>query len=143
MYNVKKTMKKLLFLLITFLFSANIVEAKVLPRFRTGGTGVVTSSGVGVYPRFRGDRLGLTINFSNLQKANSVQYTLIYETEGKQEGVSGSIDSSGGNSATKELLFGTCSDVCRYHTGLSNMKLEVITELTSGKRTMKRFRIRI
>ncbi len=136
-------MKKLLLSLLVFLFVASKVEAKVLPRFRTGGTGVITSSGVGVYPRFRADRLGLTVSFSNLQKANTVQYTLVYETEGKQEGVSGSIDSSGGPSATRELLFGTCSDVCRYHTGLSNMKLEVITELTSGKRTMKRFRIRI
>lgn len=136
-------MKKIFLLLLVFLFITTKAEAKVLPRFRTGGSGVVTSSGVGVYPRFRADRLGLTVSFSNLQKANSVQYTLVYETEGKQEGVSGSIDSSSGNSVTKELLFGTCSDVCRYHTGLSNMKLEVISELTSGRRTMKRFRIRI
>ena len=138
-------MKKIFLLSLIFLFvTSNKVEAKVLPRFRTGGSGVVTSSGVGVYPRFRADRLGLTVSFSNLQKANNVQYTLVYETEGKQEGVSGSIDSSVGTSATRELLFGTCSSgICRYHTGLSNMKLEVITELTSGTRTMKRFRIRI
>lgn len=134
----------LLFIISYWLLVATrSVEARVLPRFRSGGGGVAVSSGVGVYPRLRADRLGLTVGFSNLQKANSVTYTLIYQTNGKDEGVSGSIDSSGGNSATRELLFGTCSDVCRYHTGLSNMRFEVISELTSGKKTLKRFRIRI
>jgi len=131
-------------MLFSFFVFSQSAEAKVLPRFRTAaGSGKAYSSGVGVYPRLRGDRLGLTVNFSNLQKANNATYTLMYQTEGVDQGVSGSIDSSSGNSATRELLFGTCSDICRYHTGLSNMSLEVITELTNGKKTLRRFRIKI
>lgn len=126
-------------------FTSSSVEAKVLPRFRgVGGVGRVYSSGVGVSAYLRSDRLALVVNFSNLNKANNVSYTLSYQTNGKEEGVGGSIDSSAGNSTSRELLFGTCSGgVCRYHTSLTNMKLEVTTELTSGRRTLRRFRIRI
>jgi len=132
------------FILLFVLFlSQENVEAKVLPRFRGGGGGTVVS-GIGVYPRLRADRLGLIVGFSNLQKANSVTYTLVYETDGKEEGVSGSIDSSSGSSASRELLFGTCSSgTCRYHAGLTNMRLDVVSDLTTGKRTLKRFRVRI
>lgn len=119
-------------------------EAKVLPRFRGAGAGKTYRSGVGVSVHLRADRLALVVNFSNLAKARSVSYTLSYLTNGKAEGAGGSIDASAGNSASRELLFGTCSaGVCRYHTGLSNMKLEVMTELVSGKKTLRRFRVRI
>ena len=140
-------MKKFTFWLIVIgywlLVTSSIVEAKVLPRFRGSG-GRIISSGVGVSAYLRSDRLALVVNFSNLSKANNVSYTLSYQTNGKEEGIGGSIDSSGGNSASRELLFGTCSGgVCRYHTGLTNMKLEVTTELASGRRTLRRFRVRI
>ncbi len=137
--------KTLLFLAVAvwWLGWCQLIEAKLLPRFRSSGSGSYTS-GVGIVPRLRGDRLALIVYFSNLNKAKNLQYTLIYETNGKQEGVSGTVDGSAGNTASRELTFGTCSaGVCRYHTGLTNMKLEVITTLTNGKRTIRRFRIKV
>lgn len=139
-------MKKIILLLVVFLFASKPVEAKLLPRFAKSGQagrGRYTS-GVGVSAYLRGDRLALVVNFNNLNKANSVSYTLSYQTNGKDEGIGGVIDSSGGSSASRELLFGTCSSgVCRYHTNIANMKLEVTSELTSGRKTLKRFRIRV
>ena len=124
----------------TFLF-ANDVEAKFLPRF--AGQRIV-SSGLVVYPKLRPDRLALIFTLSNLQKINNVSYTLMYQTNGKDEGVSGTIDSSSGLSVTRELLFGTCSaGVCRYHPNITGMKLEIVSELSNGKQTLKRYRIKV
>lgn len=143
---MKKFMIAALFLICLSFVSANIVEARLLPRYAgmTAGRGTRVVSGVSVRPRLRSDRKALNVFFANLGKARLVTYTLVYRTNGKEEGVSGSIDPVVGNSTSRELLFGTCSGgVCRYHTNLSNMKLEVISELTSGKKTLKRFRVRI
>lgn len=135
-------------ILIIFLLSIiSPVEAKLLPRFQGGSTVKKTTyvaSGLVVSAKLRGDRQALFVYFSNLNKVTSVTYTLMYQTNGKDEGVSGTMDSTGGNSTSRELLFGTCSSgVCRYHQNLSNMKLEVTSTLTSGKQTIKRFRIKV
>lgn len=123
------------------------VEAKLLPRFQGSGSvgkkQAAYYSGLIISPKIRPDRKALIVTFSNLQKVNNVTYTLMYHTDGKDEGVSGMIDSSSGPSATRELLFGTCSDVCRYHQNISNMKLEIVSLLPNGKQTLKRYRIKI
>ena len=142
-------MRNLLVFSIVFnlflLMATSRVEAKLLPRFRsTGGRKTTFSGGIGTAVRLRSDRKALNVNFSNLLKVTNVTYTLIYQTNGKDEGVSGTIDSSVGNSAARELLFGTCSHgVCRYHQNLSKMKLEIVSLYSSGKRTLRRFRIRV
>lgn len=135
----------LLLLFFTFFLTATSADAKLLPRFRSGGKKVApASSGIAVSAKLRKDRKAVVVSFGNLNKTKNVTYTLIYQTNGKDEGVSGSISSAGGNSATRELLFGTCSSgVCRYHAGLSNVRLEIITELNSGKKTLKRFKIKV
>lgn len=146
MYNYY--MKNLLLIAsISFIFLTFFkpVEARLLPRFqnagRTGGGGAV---GPYASARLRGDRLALIATFGNLQKANNVVYTLMYQTAGVDQGVSGSLDSSAGNTVTRELLFGTCSSgVCRYHGVITNMKLEVSFELPNGKHLIKRFRVRV
>ena len=121
------------------------VEAKLLPRFtKTSNIGQrVVSSGLVVSPRLRSDRQALVLTLSNLQKVKNVTYTLMYQTNGVDQGVGGSLDSSSGSSVTRELLFGTCSDVCRYHSNITNMKLEIVSELPNGRQTLKRYRIKV
>ena len=134
-----------IFLLLGFILLEN-VEARVLPRFNKskGTAGGVVYSGLTASARLRSDRKALLVSFSNLQKVKNVTYTLMYQTGGKDEGVSGSVDSSQGGSLNRELLFGTCSSgVCRYHANITNMKLEIVSELPSGRRSIKRFRVRI
>ncbi|MDO8497635.1 MAG: hypothetical protein Q7S61_03760 [bacterium] len=141
-------MKKALFLVSVLFLSASIfpVEAKLLPQsLNTPKKSVVAApGGVVVSPRLRQDRKALILYLNNLSKANSVTYTLMYQTNGKDEGVSGTITSSSGNATSRELLFGTCSSgVCRYHTNITNMKLEVAIELISGKTIVKKYRVKI
>lgn len=128
-----------------FLFTES-VEAKVLPQARgsvqksTSGTG---GTGIGVYPKLRGDRRALIVNFANLQNASSVSYALTYQTSTQDEGAMGAL-SLGSSASTNELLFGTCSkNVCRYHTGIKNAKLEVSYTTKTGKKYLKRYKIKV
>ncbi|MBI3366034.1 hypothetical protein HY041_00195 [Candidatus Roizmanbacteria bacterium] len=144
-------MKKILVLItLIFFFSLYIktVHAgKILPQSKVSKkTNIKQSSatGISVTPKLRRDRKALLVYFNNLQNAQSVSYMLIYKTNGQEEGAGGSVNPSQGNTASRELLFGTCSkNVCRYHSNITNMKLEVTAELKSGKKLIKRYKIRI
>lgn len=141
-------MKKLIVAIVLFIFGVFVpseIYGRLLPRFtRLSGGRKVAGSGLVVGARLRSDRRAINVTFGNLKSVRSVTYTLMYQTNGKDEGVSGSLDSSAGGSVTRELLFGTCSaGVCRYHQNITNMKLEVVSQLPSGKQTIKRFRIRV
>lgn len=144
-------MKKIIFAVIfIFLFSIFVpkVEAlKVLPQSKSTNKAVVkqsTTSSITVTPKLRRDRQALNVYFSNLQNAQSVSYMLIYRTNGQEEGAGGSVNPALGNTANRELLFGTCSkNVCRYHPNLSNMTFEVKAQLKSGKNLIKRYKIKI
>lgn len=68
----------------------------------------------------------------------------MYQTDGKDEGISGIIDAGGENSTTRELLFGTCSSgVCRYHANITGMSLEIVSELKTGKKYLRRFKVKV
>lgn len=141
-------MKKLILLSIivgAFIFTGG-VEAKLLPRFTNTSKSVgqrAVPSGLVVSPKLRFDRQALILTLSNLQKVKSVTYTLMYQANGVDQGVGGTLDASSGQSVLRELLFGTCSDVCRYQSNITNMKLEIVTELPSGKQTLRRYRIKV
>lgn len=124
------------------------VDAKVLPQAAKIGkpttTAKTASTSISVSPRLRGDRKALIVYFSNLQNAKSVSYSLTYDTAVQPEGAIGSVNLNGPTNTSVELLFGTCSkNVCRYHTGISNAKLEVSYTAKSGNKYIKRFKIKV
>ncbi len=137
---------------IFVLFFSMPIEAKTLPQItKSVSKNTVirkksspVSGGVGISPKLRKDRKALRVYFSNLNKAKSITYTLIYQTDGKDEGVSGTVDTSGGKNVTRELLFGTCSSgVCRYHPNIKNLRFEATIEFASGKLLTKKYRIKV
>lgn len=140
-------MKKIIFasLILFFLVEPQSALAKILPQAkRSEASTSRPSPNVVISPRLRRDRQALVIYFGGLQNATSVSYTLTYETNGKQEGVIGTINLGSARNATRELLFGTCSkNVCRYHTNITNMKLEIPIQTKSGRSYTKRYRIRV
>lgn len=143
----------LLLALFSFLIFTQSVEAKVLPQAKKSGkTAIVKSTGttIGVSPKVNLNKKALVVNFSNLQNAKAVSYFLTYRVSsgskqsGQQEGAGGTLNLSGGGSQSAELLFGTCSkNVCRYHTGIKDARLEVSYTSKSGKKYLKRYRIRV
>lgn len=134
-----------LFLIVLTLQIVPTVEAKTLPQTK-GATGskAVASSGIGVYPRLRADRRALNINFSNLGNAKQVAYMLTYNTQAQNEAAMGGLNLNGSSSQSVELLFGTCSkNVCRYHSGIKDARLEVSYTSLSGKKYLKKYRIKV
>jgi hypothetical protein len=145
-----KAMKVLLVVLLAILALGFVtpVEAKVLPQ--AGKAAVkqkVAKSGgttIGVSPRMRADRKAILVNFSNLQNASSVSYQLIYSHDGQQEGAMGGITLNGQMNDKAELLFATCSNnVCRYHGNIKDARLEVSYASKTGKKYLKKFKIRV
>lgn len=136
--------------LILFVFNAygqKADAAKILPQSKISKKAISRKSvgtGITATAKLRRDRKALLVYFGNLQNANNVSYMLIYKTNGQEEGALGSVNPAQGNTASRELLFGTCSkSVCRYHTNITNMRLEITTELKSGKKSIKRYKIRV
>lgn len=136
----------LLYLCLLTLTNVKDCQAKALPRYRKAVQIApnTTSAGITTTASLRGDRQAVNVFFSNLSKAKSVSYTLTYQAQGVDKGVSGSIDLSVGNSTSRELVFGTASSgVYHYDTGIANAKLEIVSELLTGKKTLRRFRIKV
>lgn len=133
--------------LIPFLFlTAQKVEAKVLPQAKSGSKTSfknLATSGIIVSPRLRGDKKALNIFFNNLQNASSGSYLLTYKTASQDEGAMGTLNSKTASTSV-ELLFGTCSkNVCRYHTGIHDAKLEVSYTTQMGKKYIKKYKMKI
>ena len=132
---------------ISLLLFAQTVQAKVLPQASKGVSKTVTksvSTGINISPRLRADRRALVVYFSNLQNASSVSYALTYTTSQQQEGAIGSLPLGKASNASQELLFGTCSkNVCRYHSGIRDAKLEVSYTTKSGKKYLKKYKIKV
>lgn len=152
-------MKKLLALFIlifTSLIFIKNADAKLLPqsvKSKVKQSAIKSNSTtIGVYPKLRPDRRALNINFTNLQNAKSVSYMLVYEhssqqadkTSSQEEAAMGALNLTGGSTSKNELLFGTCSkNVCRYHSGVHNARLEVSYTLNTGKKYLKKFKIKV
>lgn len=141
----------LLILFISFFIITPSIEAKTLPQAAkttvkqtSTKTTASTGSTINVTPRLRADKKALLVYFSNLQNAKSVSYMLTYNTNIQQEGAMGGINLTGSSRQTQEILFGTCSkNVCRYHTGIKDAKLEISYTNKAGKKYLKKYRIKI
>lgn len=136
----------LILLVVSIFIFSKTAEAKVLPQAKTGTkTAVkVVGTGINVTPKIRADRRAVVVYFSNLQNAKDVSYMLVYKSNGQEEGAMGGLNLKGSNTATQELLLGTCSkNVCRYHTNIKDARLEVSYTLKTGKKYLKKYRLKI
>lgn len=144
-------MKKVfLALILSFFFFALLPSSayakRILPRAvksSGGGSSSVGSGGPGVGVKFRGDRLAIDVNFSNLSQASSVSYLFSYNTRGTTQGAQGSVNPSE-NNTSREIIFGTCSHgVCRYDYGISGAKFVVTLKLNNGRKIIKTFNLKV
>ena len=133
-------------ILILLAMPAITLAGRVLPRFANPVKSTASRGVVGIYlkPSLRSDHRALNIYISGLSRVRTVSYMLIYKSAGVDKGAGGSIDPSNGDAVNRELLFGTeSSGVYHYDEVITDMKLEVTTEFHTGKKTLKKFKIRI
>lgn len=144
-------MKKLVFLILIGLwfFSALFALPSQALRQRArkakkspASPGSFVSRGVRANIRFRPDRQGLLMNFSNFESIESISYELIYDANGISQGVGGIVTI--GDIETKTLFFGTCSGgICTSHTNITNARLSIRSVLRDGTIVLKPYRIRV
>lgn len=146
---MKKFAVLTLVLFFLIIFTKN-TDAKTLPQAVKTGQKQTTAiknavgTGISVSPSLRRDRRALIVNFANLQNAQSVSYLLTYKTGVQDEGARGTLTLGGSTKTTEQLLFGTCSkNVCTYHTNISNARLEVSYTSKTGKKYLKKYKIKV
>ena len=67
----------------------------------------------------RADGKEFTLNISKIKDTDTIEYELVYLSQGLSRGVVGSIDVEGQSSIERDLLLGTCSkSVCKYDEGV-------------------------
>lgn len=135
---------------VTLLLPSSVEAKRLLPQVASARRPAVKSApqvysrGVASKVKFRADKKAINITFSNLVIAKSIAYALTYSNNDKQEAVIGSVQTSEGDGAVRELLFGTCSSgVCTYHTNITKAKLVITTTLKNGKKVVKPYRIKV
>jgi hypothetical protein len=97
--------------------------------------------GAWVKPRLRADRQALLLMLGGMNYADSLDYSLVYNSGSVSQGVQGSYDPSLGNTQ-KELVFGTCSGTdCTYHQDISEMFLTVSIGLKDGRTLSQRYQV--
>lgn len=141
-------MKKSVFLIAVFLLllvftpSSAFAAKKFVPKTTTSKK-TVSSSGIPASVRYRGDRLGILLSFLNFTNLESVSYSFTYTANGTPQGAGGTITAANNPTASRELLFGTCSSgVCTYHNNLSNARLVLTAKRTNGTAVTKAYRIK-
>lgn len=79
-----------------------------------------------------------TMAISNIDASQkTLEYVLLYDLpDGRQQGIPGSIDTSGKSSITRDdLLMGSCSKVCRFDDGVTKGTIELTYRDASGNAT--------
>lgn len=148
---ISKLLKtSLVFLCFTviFLLTASHIQAAKTRVWTTTKTTTTKTTTTASRPNFRvsfrSDRRALNVNFYSLSSASSTSYELTYMGNGLDQGVVGSTNKAEGSSASRLLLFGTCSHgVCTYHKNISGMQLTITSKLNSGKTLVKRYKIKV
>ena len=142
-------MKRVLFFLFLFslffsiAFAPDVFAAKKFVPKSTGSVKRVATGGIPASVRYRGDRLGILLSFLNFTNLESVSYSFIYTANGTPQGAGGTITAANNPTASRELLFGTCSSgVCTYHHNLSNARLVLTVKKTNGTTVTKAYRIK-
>jgi hypothetical protein len=139
-----KKIQILMIILMSFMFVSGSVYAVRSRTRQSPTTKTVTTGSVYTTVKFRADRKAVIINFSNMNVANSITYTLSYTANGIDQGAQGTITPQGESSTTREVLFGTCSkNVCTYHYNIVNAKLEIRSKLKNGTTTLKTYRLKV
>ena len=84
----------------------------------------------------RADGKEFTLEISRIKNAKTIEYELVYESQGLSRGVIGSVElSTGETKVSRKLLLGTCSrDVCKYDEGIEEGNLTLRFRGTEGTR---------
>ncbi len=95
----------------------------------------LTPSAIGLSLTMGSDKKRVIIEIDNTQDITLLDYQLSYTSKGNiPRGAIGRVDvKTKGETIKKEIVLGTCSDVCHYDQDVSNIKLILKITKTDGK----------
>ncbi len=83
----------------------------------------------------RADGKEFTMDIERIKNTQTVEYELVYLSQGLSRGVIGSVDLKGETSISRKLLLGTCSkNVCKYDEGVTEGTLTLRFREPEGTR---------
>lgn len=83
----------------------------------------------------RTDGKEFTLDISRIKEAKTIEYELVYESQGLSRGVIGSVELNGETEVSRKLLLGSCSkDVCKYDEGVEQGTLTLRFRGSGGTR---------
>jgi hypothetical protein len=85
----------------------------------------------------RADGKEFTLEISRFGDAETIEYELVYLSQGLSRGVVGSVEVKGESSISRDLLLGTCSrNVCKYDEGVEEGTLTLRFRSEEGTRKL-------
>lgn len=109
---------------------------------KTINTTASRNSPLSVSARFSGWKQYLNVSFKGVASTKDITYELIYASSGVDQGAGGKVYSNEGN-VTKSLFLGTCSyRVCTAHKNISNVRLRIFYQTTSGQNVVKNYKVK-
>ena len=124
-------------------FGGIVVPSPVIAPIPTSaGQMLPFSKGRFILAHVSNDQHTLRLSFIGFADVNTLNYFLKYDTNEVAQGVVGTIVPNGQRIIKREIVLGTCSQVCAMHYDISNMTLEVTVE-KSGRTYTKTFSIKI
>ena len=83
----------------------------------------------------RADGKEFTMEISRIKNTKTIEYELVYLSQGLSRGVIGSIETNGETNVSRKMLLGSCSkDVCKYDEGVEEGTLTLRFRGTDGVR---------
>lgn len=135
----------ILALLTVLLFSSTtpVLAAKKRVWGKVTNTSATRNSPFSVTAKLTGWKQYLNISFRGLASTQGVNYEVIYTSNGIDQGGGGRVDASEGNNVSKSVFLGSCShNVCTAHKNISNVRLTITYQTTSGQSVTKKYRVK-
>ena len=83
----------------------------------------------------RADGKEFTLDITRIKNTQTIEYELVYESQGLSRGVIGSVDLKNEDKVQRKLLLGSCSkDVCKYDEGVEKGTLTLRFRGSDGSR---------
>jgi len=142
----EKALVLILVLGMAFLFSATSPVLAAKKRVWGKVTTTTSSSSSGKFSigaKLTGWKQYLDVSFKGVSSISGATYELVYNSNGTEQGVYGTVKPSDGNVVVRSIFLGTCSHgACVSHKNVSNVHLTITYKTTSGQEIVKRYKVK-
>jgi len=132
-----------LILVLTFLIATPVSAAKKRVWSKVATTSSSSSGKFSIGAKLTGWKQYLDVSFKGMSSISGATYELVYNSNGTEQGVYGTVKPSDGNVVVRSIFLGTCSHgACVSHKNVSNVHLTITYKTTSGQEIVKKYKVK-